>query len=146
MELDASVYKGWPLKGYYYRYSKIMRMDKYLWCIRLAKTRSIASKLCDAGKVRIKGVEVKPSKEINPTDQFELRDIPIWRSYTCLTIPKSRVGPKLVSEYAEQTTSEEDLKQILRVQEMNRQNKFQGIVGRPTKKTRRNLDKFRDIE
>lgn len=123
-----------------------MRMDKYLWCIRLAKTRSIASKLCDAGKVRIKGVEVKPSKEINPTDQFELRDIPIWRSYTCLSIPKSRVGAKLVSEYVEQTTPEEDLQQILRVQKMNRQNKFQGIVGRPTKKTRRNLDKFRDIE
>lgn len=131
---------------YKYRYSKFMRIDKYLWCIRLAKTRSIASKLCDAGKVKISGVEAKPSKEIKLNEQFELRDIPIWRSYKCINIPKSRVGAKLVSEYVEQTTSDEDLEQIRLVQEMNRQNKFQGIVGRPTKKTRRNLDKFRDIE
>lgn len=120
-----------------------MRIDKYLWCVRLAKTRSLASKLVDSDKVLLNGAQVKPSKEIKLNDSFSIRENPSWRTYKCVGFPKSRVGAKLLPDYLLETTSEEDLKSIQMVQEVNRQNRFHGIVGRPTKRLRRDLDRFK---
>ena len=123
-----------------------MRIDKYLWHVRLAKTRSIASKNCTSEKVRLNGLIIKPSKEICPGDELVLRDNPTWRKFKVIDIPKNRVGAKLVQDYLLEITPKEDLEQIKIVSEMNRQNRFHGIVGRPTKRDRRDLDRFKSEE
>ena len=121
-----------------------MRVDKYLWCVRLFKTRSIASKEVEGGKVHLYDEQVKSSKSLKVGDEFSIKHTPVWRSYKVLGFPKSRVGAKLVAEYLNETTSEADLLMIEEVQRFNSQNRLAGIIGRPTKKDRRDLDKFRD--
>lgn len=120
-----------------------MRIDKYLWCVRLCKTRSIASALCQAGKVKVDGVEVKPAKELKVGNVFEVRENPIWREFKVLGFPKSRVGAKLVPDFLVELTDESLLHELATVQKMNSENRGHGIIGRPTKKQRRNLDQFK---
>ncbi len=120
-----------------------MRVDKYIWCVRLAKTRSIASKRCAADQVKINEEICKPAKTLNQGDVIALRETPIWRTYKVLDFPKSRVGAKLVPDYVVETTSEEDLALWQEIQESNRQNRMLGFRGRPTKRDRRNLDRFK---
>lgn len=123
-----------------------MRIDKYLWCVRLQKTRSKSSKFIEAGNVKINGEEIKkPSREIRIDQTFSIRVKPIWRTWKVLEIPKSRVGAKLVSDLIIEITSEKDLALLKEIQEQNRENRLKGILGRPTKKNRRNLDDFWEI-
>lgn len=120
-----------------------MRIDKYIWCVRLVKTRSIASKLVSDEKIKLNGEFVKSAKAVKVGDHFAMKEIPIWRSFKILDIPKSRVGAPLVKDLIKETTSEEDLAILEEVKESNRQNLQFGIKGRPTKKNRRNLDGFK---
>jgi ribosome-associated heat shock protein Hsp15 len=120
-----------------------MRIDKYLWAVRLAKTRTIASKLCVSDKVQINEDPIKPSKEVSIGDIIRMRDNPTWRTYKVIDKPKTRVGAKLVKDFLLETTDQSELDKIKLVQEMNRQNRFHGIVGRPTKRDRRDLDRYR---
>lgn len=120
-----------------------MRIDKYLWAVRLAKTRTIASKLCVSDKVQINEDPIKPSKEVSIGDIIRMRDNPTWRTYQVIDKPKTRVGAKLVKDFLLETTDQSELDKIKLVQEMNRQNRFHGIVGRPTKRDRRDLDRYR---
>ncbi len=120
-----------------------MRIDKYLWCVRLQKTRSRATKFIEAGNVKINGEETKKaSREIRLDQTFSIRVKPIWRTWKVIGIPKSRVGAKLVSNLVREITSEEDLAILEEVQRQNRQNRLKGVLGRPTKKNRRDLDDF----
>lgn len=119
-----------------------MRIDKYLWCVRLCKTRSIAAALCQSGKVKVDGVEVKPAKELKVGDVFEVRENPVWREFKVLSFPKSRVGAKLVPDLMVELTDEVLLEDLEAVKKMNAENRHHGIIGRPTKKQRRNLDRF----
>ncbi|GAB4381235.1 MAG: RNA-binding S4 domain-containing protein [Salibacteraceae bacterium] len=121
-----------------------MRIDKFLWCVRLAKTRSIAFEMCSSGRVKYRGEEVKPSREVVPESEISIRENPIWRSYEILALPKSRVGAKLVNEFIHEITPAADLEQLELIRQMNRKNRLQGFAGRPTKRQRRNLDKFKD--
>lgn len=120
-----------------------MRIDKYIWCVRLVKTRSIASKLVSDEKIKLNGEFVKSAKAVKVGDHIAMKEIPIWRSFKILDIPKSRVGAPLVKDLIKETTSEEDLAILEEVKESNRQNLQFGIKGRPTKKNRRNLDGFK---
>ena len=120
-----------------------MRIDKYIWCVRLQKTRSRATKFIEAGNVKINGEETKKSsREIRIDQTFSIRVKPIWRTWKVLGIPKSRVGAKLVPDLIREITSEEDLAILEEVQRRNRENRLKGMLGRPTKKNRRNLDDF----
>lgn len=119
-----------------------MRIDKFSWAVRLFKTRTLASKACEAEKVKLNGVFVKPSKAVAEGNEISVKVIPIWRTFKVLNIPKSRVGAKLVVDYIIETTSKDDLLQLEQIQEVNRYNKVLGIKGRPTKKVRRDLDKL----
>ena len=121
-----------------------MRIDKYIWAIRLFKTRTLSPKGCADEKVKLNGVFIKQSKVVNINDEIAIKVIPIWRTYKVLDIPKSRLGAKLVPEYVIETTSAFDLKQLEEIQLQNRQNKLLGIKGRPTKKDRRDIDRFKD--
>lgn len=120
-----------------------MRIDKYIWCVRLVKTRSIASKLVSDEKIKLNESFVKSAKAVKPGDVVAMKEIPIWRTFKILDIPKSRVGASLVKDLVVETTPEEDMAMLEEVRETNRQNLQFGIKGRPTKKNRRNLDGFK---
>ena len=120
-----------------------MRVDKYLWCIRVFKTRSISAAACKSGKVQVGGEQVKASFEVRAGQEISIRKGPIHFKWQVLSIPKNRVGPKLVEEYAVDRTDPtelEKLKLLQAAQTETRRNK----LGRPTKKDRRDLDKFFD--
>jgi ribosome-associated heat shock protein Hsp15 len=120
----------------------VARVDKWLWTVRIFKTRSIATEECKKGRVKVNDAEVKPSKEVKPGDAITVRKPPVVYSYIVKDIPKSRVGAKLVPDYLDNTTPADELAKLdpgfLA---------FQGTrargTGRPTKKERRNLDNIR---
>ena len=120
-----------------------MRIDKYIWCIRIFKTRSLATKGCNEGKVLLNNKVIKPGKIIKENDIISVKTIPIWRLFKVLDFPKSRINAKLVSDYAVEITSEDDLLKLKEYQNINKQNKYLGIKGRPTKKDRRNINKLK---
>jgi len=118
-----------------------MRIDKYLWCIRVFKTRSLASKACVAGQVKIADEEVKASRTIKVNDVIDVRKLPIWRSYQVVDIPKSRVGAKLVADYSKEVTSADELEKF-EMHQLSRKFERERGTGRPTKRERRNIDRF----
>lgn len=122
-----------------------MRVDKFLWCVRLAKTRSIATAEVASGKVKVNGENPKPSKELKIGDSVEIKVVPIWRTYKVKDFPKSRVGAKLVIDYLIETTDENALAELEMVRKLNAENRNVGIFGRPTKKHRRDLDDYMEI-
>jgi ribosome-associated heat shock protein Hsp15 len=120
------------------------RIDKYLFAVRLYKTRSLASEECRKGKVTIGGMNVKPSRELKVGETIQLRRPPITRSYKVLALTESRMAAKMVPEYLLETTPASEL-EILEVQKnMSVYNRERG-TGRPTKKERRDLDDFFDV-
>ena len=120
------------------------RIEKYLFSVRLYKTRSLASEECRKGKVTIGGMNVKPSRELKVGETIQLRRPPITRSYKVLALTESRMAAKLVPEFLLETTPASEL-EILEVQKnMSVYNRERG-TGRPTKKERRDLDDFFDV-
>jgi len=119
------------------------RIDKWLWMVRIFKTRTIAADACKKGRIKINQSEVKASKEVKAGDIILVRKPPINYTFIVKGIPKNRVGAKLLVDYLENTTSEEELQKLepgfLA---------FQGLrdrgMGRPTKKERRLLDNIKD--
>ena len=119
------------------------RIDKYLFAVRLYKTRSLASEECRKGKVTIGGMNIKPSRELKIGETIQLRRPPITRSYKVLALTESRMAAKMVPEFLLETTPASEL-EILEVQKnMSVYNRERG-TGRPTKKERRDLDDFFD--
>lgn len=118
-----------------------MRVDKYLWCIRFFKTRSIATTSCRTGKVKIKGDNVKPSREVYPGDQIQIRKNQVDYIIEILDIPESRLGAKLVDIYRKDITPKENLEKLELLKYSKDYYRKKG-TGRPTKKDRRELDDF----
>lgn len=118
-----------------------MRIDQYLWAVRYFKSRSIASKACKKGQVKVNGQIVKPSREVYPTDKIIVRKDQINLSLEVLDIPKSRVGGKLVDIYRVNTTPKDAFKQN-ELQNLAQDYYRQKGEGRPTKKDRRELDDY----
>ena len=118
-----------------------MRIDKYLWCIRYYKTRTIATTACKKGQVRINNEIAKPSREIFPQDILELRKEQINYKLTVNAIPESRIGAKLVDLYRTDITPKEqfEARELLKYSKDYYRKKG---VGRPTKKDRRDIDGF----
>ena len=116
-----------------------MRIDKYIWAIRLFKTRSLASKACIGEKVKLNDDFIKSSKIVKKNDVIDIKVVPIWRIFKIIDLPKTRVGAKLVGDFYKEITSNEDLELLNQYELINRQNRSIGIKGRPTKKDRRNL-------
>ena len=120
-----------------------MRIDKYLWCVRYYKTRTLATTACKKGQVRVNQEIVKPSREVYPQDIIELRKDQIKYKLTVNDIPESRVGAKLVDIYRTDTTPKEqfEAQELLKYSKDYYRKKG---VGRPTKKDRRDIDGFTD--
>ena len=116
-----------------------MRIDKFLWCVRYFKTRSIATEACKTGKVRVNESLVKPSREIYPGDKCTVRKNQINYQIDVLDLPSSRVGAKLVNLYINDVTPKEEL-QKLELLKFSKDYYRKKGAGRPTKKDRRELD------
>ena len=121
-----------------------MRIDKFLWCLRYFKTRTIASNATKKGQVRVNDSIVKPSREVYPTDEINVRINQINYRMTILDLPKSRVGAKLVDQYRQDTTpkSEFEAKELLKLGKEHYRKKGEG---RPTKKDRRDIEGYLDF-
>lgn len=122
-----------------------MRIDKYLWCVRYFKTRSLATQACKKGQVKVNGDVTKPSREVYPTDKIILRKDQINYQLTVNDIPPNRVGAKLVDIYRTDTTPKEafEAKDLLKYSKDYYRKKG---TGRPTKKDRRDIDDFYENE
>ncbi len=118
-----------------------MRIDKFLWCVRLFKTRSLATEQVKLGKVLSRNEELKPSKELKIGEEIQIKRGPVVFSYKVLAFPKARQGAKLVSAYLQETTTEEEKRKWLLLQEQLKLTRDRG-TGRPTKKDRREMDSF----
>ena len=122
-----------------------MRVDKFLWCIRVYKTRSLAASQCKLEKVWLNGAEVKPSREVKVGDVLTVRKGPILFSYKALAYPRARLGAKLVSGYAQDVTAPEEMAKLEMIRMQFRLDRRRGL-GRPTKKERRELDDYTDFD
>ena len=115
------------------------RIDKFLWCIRVFKTRTEATDACKGNKVKVDGVSVKPSREIKRGEVIEIRKGAVQFKYKVVDFPPARVGAKLVSDYAENLTPQAELDKLNAPVETFFVRRDRG-AGRPTKKDRRDLD------
>lgn len=122
-----------------------MRIDKYLWCTRYFKTRSMATAACQKGQVRINNQVVKPSRDVYPTDNIIVRKNQIDYRLEVLEIPDSRVGAKLVDLYRKDTTPAEALEHNELLKYSKDYYRKKG-TGRPTKKDRRDIEDYLDEE
>ena len=119
------------------------RIDKWLWVVRIYKTRSIATEACAGGKVKIDGNTVKASRMIRKGDIIQVRKRVIKYEYKVLKIAEKRMGAKLVPDFLEDITPEEELAKMESAQTQPTQTREKG-QGRPTKRERRKMDQLRE--
>lgn len=118
-----------------------MRIDKYVWCVRLAKTRSLATKLVAGNKVKLNGLECKPAKEVSVGDLISLQKNNATFSFRIKALTEKRLGAKLIVEFItdETPTVEVDKYKTYLAAQRNYRGKD---YGKPSKKDRRELDDF----
>lgn len=116
-----------------------VRIDKYLWAIRVFKTRSEASDACKGGRVRINGADAKPSRPVREGDIIVVRKNPVTYTYKVISLIDKRQGAGLVPCFAENMTSEEELAKLRAPVETFFLKRDRG-AGRPTKKDRRQME------
>ncbi|MDB9724154.1 S4 domain-containing protein [Polaribacter sp.] len=120
-----------------------MRIDKYLWCIRIFKTRSIATTACKKGQVKMDAKSVKPSRDIFGGELIVIRKNQINYQIKVLALPESRVGAKLVDQYKKDVTPKEEFEKMELLKYSKDYYREKG-VGRPTKKDRRDIDNYQE--
>ena len=120
-----------------------MRIDKYLWCIRLYKTRSIATEAIKKGHVSVNNQQAKASREVFAGDKISVRKDQINYQYSVLDLPPNRVGAKLVDMYRKDETPPEAFEHLGLLRLAKEHYRAKG-EGRPTKKDRRDMDEYLD--
>lgn len=118
-----------------------MRIDKYLWCVRYFKTRSLATDACKKGHIKLNNSNVKPSKETYIGDKLIVRKNQVDYQLEVLDIPKNRVGAKLVDIYRKDNTPKEafEHQELLKLSKDYYRKKG---TGRPSKKDRRDIEEY----
>ena len=119
------------------------RIDKWLWAVRIFKTRALASEACAGGKIKIDDSAVKASRNIVQNDIVQVRKGVVKYLYKVRQTAEKRMGAKLVPDFLEDMTPEEELAKLESAQKQPIQTREKG-QGRPTKRERRNMDKFRE--
>ena len=117
------------------------RIDKWLWSVRIFKTRTIAADACKKGRIQINGVQCKPSKTVKEGDTVSVRKAPVTYTFKVLQAIENRVGAKLVPQMMENITPKDQYDLL----EMNRIGGFvkrAAGLGRPTKKDRSDMEDF----
>ncbi len=118
-----------------------VRVDKYLWAVRVFKTRSIAAEAIKKGRVLIDGLPVKNSRMVKVGMVIDVKFPPITRSYKVLAISGKRMGAKLVPDFMTEVTSDDQIELFELTKMANAMGRRKGL-GRPTKKDRRDIDKM----
>lgn len=118
------------------------RIDKYLWCIRVFKTRSIATDACNGGKVKLNGSNCKPSKELKRGDTIEFKRGLVHHTIEVVSFPKSRIPAKDILLFYKDLTPVTEILKIQDMKYMKVERREKG-KGRPTKKERRDIDKLK---
>ena len=119
------------------------RIDKWLWAVRIFKTRAQATEACAGGKVKIDGTAVKASRKIQPGETLLVRKGVIKYMYKVLKIAEKRMGAKLIIDFVEDLTSDDERAKLKSSHKQPLQTREKG-QGRPTKKERRVMDELRE--
>jgi ribosome-associated heat shock protein Hsp15 len=118
-----------------------VRIDKYVWCVRLSKTRSLATKLVANNKIKLNNAECKPAKELAVGDLLTIQKNNASFSFRVKALTGKRLGAKLVADYIDDETSEEEIEKYKTYQAAQRNYRGRD-QGKPSKKDRRELDDF----
>jgi ribosome-associated heat shock protein Hsp15 len=122
-----------------------LRLDKYLWSIRLFKTRSLASEACDKGRVKLNGNSLKPARNVQIGEEYEIRTSEKKWLIKVLGLLHTRVQYSEAIKYYSDITPAEETDRIKFEAAFFQTGKRQSKVGRPTKKDKRDLDEFLDV-
>ncbi len=118
-----------------------VRVDKYLWAVRIFKTRSVAAEAIKKGRVSVDGMQVKNSRLVKVGMVIDVKFPPAIRSFKVLAISGKRMGAKLVPDFMKEVTTDDQLELIELTRLSHSMGRRKGL-GRPTKKDRRDLDKM----
>jgi ribosome-associated heat shock protein Hsp15 len=118
-----------------------VRIDKWLWAVRIYKSRSLATAACHAGHVKIAGLSVKPSREVHAGEIISAQINHVNRTVKVIGLLEQRVGAKVVSQFVEDLTPPEEYARV-REAAAQRAPGFPRTLGRPTKKDRRQLERI----
>jgi ribosome-associated heat shock protein Hsp15 len=121
-----------------------VRIDKWLWAVRVFKTRSQATEACKKGHITIGGLPVKPSRVVHQGEVVKVRKAPLTLHFKILALAEKRMSAKLTAGFIENITPPEEYEVMERNKQMNWVSRDRG-TGRPTKKERRTLDDFFDL-
>ncbi len=119
------------------------RIDKWLWAVRIFKTRAIATESCAGGKVKIDGSAVKASRKIQSGDVIQVRKGLVKHLYRVLKIAEKRMSAKLILDFVEDLTPDDEKAKLKSSHKQPLQTREKG-QGRPTKKERRVMDELRE--
>jgi ribosome-associated heat shock protein Hsp15 len=122
-----------------------LRLDKYLWSIRLFKTRSLAAEACDKGKVKLNGNSLKPARNVQIGEEYEIRTSEKKWLIKVVGLLHTRVQYSEAIKYYSDITPAEETERIKFEAAFFQTGKRQSKVGRPTKKDKRDLDEFLDV-
>lgn len=120
-----------------------LRVDKWLWAVRIYKTRTMAGDACRAGKVKMEGLAIKPSRILKTGDVLMVSQGPLTRTLRVKALIHNRVSAKLVPDSLEDLTPAEEYERIKFMHELNAEHRDRG-TGRPTKKERRLIDRLKE--
>ena len=118
-----------------------IRVDKYLFAMRLYKTRTIAADACKKGRITMGGAQLKPARTFHIGDVFSVRKGPITYTYRIKQLSENRLGAKLVLDYLQDITAPDQL-ELLELARLAGQTGRDRGTGRPTKKDRREIETF----
>ena len=119
-----------------------VRIDKWLWAVRVFKTRSQATSACKGGKVKIDGKNVKASREVKEGEEIHVSLTSFTKHVKIKALLNNRVGAKLVPDYMEDLTAQEEYDKQKMNRELNVEYRERG-EGRPTKKERRIIERLK---
>lgn len=119
-----------------------IRMDKWLWAVRLYKTRQLAAEACEKGRIRIGGVEVKASRQVKAGEEIVIHRGPWYQHVRVIALNDRRMSASLVHEYCEDITPASEVERLKMHQAALAAWNIKGGTGRPTKKDRRQIDEY----
>jgi ribosome-associated heat shock protein Hsp15 len=118
-----------------------IRIDKFLWAVRIFKSRSSASDACRKGRILVNNLPAKPSRTITVNDIITVKKLPVTYTYEITDLLENRIPAKMVNRYIKDITPEEEKAKLLAMSNIRHGFRPRGI-GRPTKKERREIDRF----
>lgn len=145
-KIQIPILYGWDFLFLTMPVKEKLRLDKYLWAIRLFKTRTIAAAACDTGKVKFDGSQAKASKNVSIGDEYEIKtEAKRWRIKVAGLLEKRVAATEAVKHYID-ITPEEEIQRLQYQAASFHTGKRQSKIGRPTKKERRDLDEFYGVD